>query len=139
PEEYTFPRRNRLISGASRALVIAEAGENSGALITARYAIRQKKPLWVYIGNSLSQRWLGSIKLVNEGYAKILYSPSLLFQNLPFQREQQDPILEILATPKTFDELLEITRLSPMELTMKLVQLEMEGKISLNGSYYLSL
>ncbi len=138
-EEYTFPKRNRLISGASRALVVAEAGENSGALITARYAIRQKKPLWVYIGNSLSQRWLGSIKLVNEGYAKILYSPNLLFQDLPSQREHQDPILEILTTPKTFDELLEITRLSPMELTIKLVQLEMEGKISLNGSYYLSL
>ncbi|MFN3870912.1 MAG: DNA-processing protein DprA [Aquificaceae bacterium] len=138
-EEYTFPRRNRLISGASRALVIAEAGENSGALITARFAIRQKRPIWVYIGNSLSQRWLGSIKLVNEGYAKILYSPSLLFQDLPSQREYQDPILEILSTPKTFDELLEITRLSPTELTMKLVQLEMEGKISLNGSYYISL
>lgn len=139
PENYTFPRRNRLISGLSRAVVIAEAGENSGALITAHYAIKHKRPLWVYIGNSLSQRWLGSIKLVNEGKAKILYSPNLLFDELPSPEHAKDPLLELLATPKTFDELLEITRISPQELILKLSHFEMEGKIRRSGSYYMSL
>ncbi|MFN7064625.1 MAG: DNA-processing protein DprA [Aquificaceae bacterium] len=138
-EEYTFPRRNRLISGLSKAVVIAEAGEKSGALITAHYALRQKRSLWVYIGNSLSQRWLGSIKLVNEGKARILYSPSLLFQELPTPGREGDPLLDLLTTPKTFDELLEITRMAPTELTMKLIQLEMEGKITSNGSYYVGV
>ena len=139
PEEYTFPRRNRLISGLSKALVVAEAGQKSGSLITAQYAIKQKRPLWVYIGNALSQRWLGCINLVNEGKAKVLYSPTLLFQELPSPDSLKDPLLDLLTTPKTFDELLEITRLSHQELTMRLTQLELEGKVLRNGSYYMSL
>ena len=139
PEEYTFPRRNRLISGLSKALVVAEAGQKSGSLITAQYAIKQKRPLWVYIGNALSQRWLGCINLVNEGKAKVLYSPTLLFQELPSSDSLKDPLLDLLTTPKTFDELLEITRLSHQELTMRLTQLELEGKVLRNGSYYMSL
>ncbi len=139
PEEYTFPRRNRLISGLSKALVVAEAGQKSGSLITAQYAIKQKKPLWVYVGNALSQRWLGCINLVNEGKAKVLYSPTLLFQELPSPDSLKDPLLDLLTTPKTFDELLEITRLSHQELTMRLTQLELEGKVLRNGSYYMSL
>lgn len=139
PEEYTFPRRNRLISGLSKALVVAEAGQKSGSLITAQYAIKQKKPLWVYVGNALSQRWLGCINLVNEGKAKVLYSPTLLFQELPSSDSLKDPLLDLLTTPKTFDELLEITRLSHQELTMRLTQLELEGKVLRNGSYYMSL
>lgn len=139
PEEYTFPRRNRLISGLSKALVVAEAGQKSGSLITAQYAIKQKKPLWVYVGNALSQRWLGCINLLNEGRAKVLYSPTLLFQELPSSDSLKDPLLDLLTTPKTFDELLEITRLSHQELTMRLTQLELEGKVLRNGSYYMSL
>lgn len=136
---YTFPRRNRLISGLSRAVVVAEAGEKSGALITAEYAVKQKKPLWVYIGNALSQRWLGCIKLVNEGKAKILYHTEVLFDSLPSPHRQADPILELLSTPKTFDDLLDATGMESPELTLKLLQLEMEGKILKNGSYYISL
>ncbi len=139
PEEYTFPRRNRLISGISKALVVAEAGEKSGALITANYAVRQRRPLWVYIGNVLSQRWIGCIKLVNEGKAKVLYSPALLFEDLPSSSSFDDPLIDLLTTPKTFDELLEITRLSPSELSARLLQLEMDGKIFRSGSYYMCL
>ncbi len=139
PEEYTFPRRNRLISGISKALVIAEAGQKSGALITAQYAIRQKRTLWVFIGNALSQRWLGCINLVNEGKAKVLYNPALLFQDLPSSESLKDPLLDLLTTPKTFDELLEITRLPPSELTMKLLQLEMEGRILRNGPHFVGI
>lgn len=136
PEEFTFPRRNRLISGMSLAVAVAEAGEKSGALITAEHAIRQRKPLWVYIGNSASQRWLGCIRLVNEGKAKILNSPSALFNSLPTQAKSEDPLLELLSTPKTFDELLELSGIDSPNLTLKLLQLEMEGKIVKNGSYY---
>ncbi|MCS6958162.1 MAG: DNA-processing protein DprA [Aquificaceae bacterium] len=136
PEEYTFPRRNRLISGLSRALVVAEAGERSGALITAEYAVKQGRPLWVYVGNASSQRWLGCIKLVNEGKAKILYSPALLFERLPPAHSHKEPLLELLSTPKTFDQLLQLTNMDPSELNLKLLQLEMEGKLIRQGNYY---
>lgn len=138
-EEFTFPRRNRLISGMSYSVVVVEAGEKSGALITARQAIRQKKPLWVYIGNATSQRWLGCIKLVNEGKAKILYEPSLLFEGLPIATTLEDPILDLLSTPKTLDELVEVLGMAPSELQVRLLQLEMEGKITRNGSFYVAV
>ena len=137
PEEYTFPRRNRLISALSKSLVIAEAGETSGSLITASYAIKYKKTIWVYIGNPLSQRWVGCIRLVNEGKAKILYDPKLLFDGLPSPEPFKDPLLELLTTPKTLDELLEITRMSPGELIFKLSTFEIEGVVRKSGPYYM--
>ncbi|MEJ5338196.1 MAG: DNA-processing protein DprA [Aquificaceae bacterium] len=139
PEDYTFPRRNRLISGISASVVVVEASERSGALITAEYALRQKKPLWAYIGNASSQRWLGCVKLVNEGKAKILYSAEALFDNLPTSDLKKDPLLELLTTPKTFDDLIEATGMEASELTLRLLQLEMEGRVSRSGSYYIAL
>ncbi|MCX8164253.1 MAG: DNA-processing protein DprA [Aquificaceae bacterium] len=139
PDEYTFPRRNRLISGLSRSLVVVEAGEESGALITANYAVKQRRPIWVYIGNGSSHRWLGCVKLVNEGKAKILHSPNALFEGLTTSKPSEDPILELLSTPKTFDQLLEALKIDPSELTLKLSQLEIEGKLVRQGYHYLAL
>jgi len=139
PEEFTFPRRNRLISAISKAVVVAEAGQKSGALITADYAVKQKKPLWVYIGNSASQRWLGCVNLVNSGKAKIIHSPLDLFEGIPNANLQKDPLLDLLSTPKTFDELLLLTGLGYSELSVKLSNLEVQGKVARQGNFYMAL
>ena len=48
PQRFRFPARNRLISALSDATIIIEAPDNSGALITARYALQHKKSLYVH-------------------------------------------------------------------------------------------
>ncbi len=67
PAPYTFPRRNRIISGLSMATVVVEAGTNSGALITAETAAAQGREVFAVPGNITSQYSLGTNKLLVDG------------------------------------------------------------------------
>lgn len=138
-DSYTFPRRNRLISGLSVGLVVVEAGQGSGALITAEHALRQGRPVYVHVGIGSSERWLGCIRLLNEGKAKFLRCAEDLIGSAPRSRDGEDKLLTLLTGPKTFGELLELTGLSEKELSVKLSIYEMEGKIERVGLYYRAL
>ena len=67
PMPYTFPQRNRIISGISSATVVVEAGINSGALITAERAVSQGWEVFAVPGNISSQYSLGTNKLIMDG------------------------------------------------------------------------
>lgn len=67
PMPYTFPQRNRIISGISSATVVVEAGINSGALITAERAVSQGREVFAVPGNISSQYSLGTNKLIMDG------------------------------------------------------------------------
>lgn len=64
---YDFPRRNRIISGLSDAVVVVEAPLRSGALITAEYAMEQGKDLYAIPGNITSFFSIGCNQLIREG------------------------------------------------------------------------
>ena len=78
PYGYNFPVRNRLISALSSALLIAEASESSGALITARYAIAQGKPLFAVPGDITAARSAGTNQLVADGVTPVRSSEDVL-------------------------------------------------------------
>ncbi|WP_448587278.1 DNA-processing protein DprA [Thermocrinis sp.] len=135
-DRHTFPRRNRLISGLSEAVFVVEAGENSGALITAYYAKEQGKPVYVHVGYGASERWDGCIKLVNEGVAKLVGRLS----NFKIEEKAiEDPILMALSTPKTLSELSQMLGMEEKELSKKMGLYIAEGLVYSMGAYYCRL
>lgn len=78
PTKFTFPKRNRIISGLSDCTVIVEAGKNSGALITAKYATKQKKTVFAVPGSVDNINSQGSNMLIREGAKTALNSTDIL-------------------------------------------------------------
>lgn len=67
PLRFHFPQRNRIISGLSRAVIVVEAPEKSGALITADFALEQGRDLFVFAGTLASLRGSGTAALHSDG------------------------------------------------------------------------
>ena len=78
PARFTFPRRNRIISGLALATMVTEAGVNSGSLITAEWAENQGRPVYCVPGNIDSQCSLGTNLLISDGAVPLVVTDHLL-------------------------------------------------------------
>ena len=87
-ELYTFPQRNRLMAGMSKATLVIEAAEKSGTLITARMALDYNRDVLVVPGSVFSTTSTGTNKLIRQGAVPITNSNDLL-EALGFEVEKQ--------------------------------------------------
>lgn len=95
----SFPLRNRIISGLSKAVVIIEAAQYSGTFSTAKYAMKQGKPLFVLPGDIESGNFAGSNQLITDG-ATPIFSAKDILSSLNGDKHSREPA--ILKTNEPF-------------------------------------
>ena len=148
PEAGNFPPRNRVISGLSKGVVIVEAGERSGALITARFAAEQNRDVFAVPGSILHPGSVGCNMLIQQGATPLLASQDVLQQlnldQVGAQRAAQavisaDPqeahlLTRLTREPCHVDDLVRASSLSAPQVVALLAMMELKGLVRQVGA-----
>jgi DNA processing protein len=145
PAAWRFPARNRIISGVSRATVVVEAREKSGALITADFALEHNRTVFAVPGEITSALSAGTNRLIRDGAAPLTYVQDVLDElglappaapAASFGAEADSLLARLAERPWTADELGTSTGLGAARLAAALAELELVGAaVESNGVY----
>ena len=137
PQAWLFPRRNRLVSGLADAVVVIEAPEKSGALITASAALEQGKDVMVLPGRIAGHRNRGGHLLIRDG-AKLVESADDILLEMGWDAGRLPiglgPAESLESVEFTVDDVARETGESTAAVLARLLQLELAGQIQRIGS-----
>jgi DNA processing protein len=163
PRAKDFPRRNRLIAGLSLGLVVVEAADRSGSLISARLAGEMGRLVFAVPGSPLDPRAAGSNKLLKEGATLVTEARDVLDHIAPLAKapvterlafeeppdfsatpppgdDERAQVLEALGpTPTGIDEIIRHTGLHPAQVFMILLELDLAGRLERHAGGAVSL
>ncbi len=148
PKADYFPRRNRIMSGLSLGVLVIEAGDTSGALITAHLALEQNREVFAIPGNILSPASRGTNRLIQEGaklvsgYTDILEELNLtavahqmeMKEIIPASDTESTLLKQLGAEPIHIDELCRSSGLPVSTLSSTLAMMELKGLVKQMGA-----
>lgn len=146
PNPAQFPRRNRIISGLSSAVLIIECTLKSGALITVKHAVDQNRTVFALPGPVTSVNSHGPIRVIQQGGTPVLFVDDILSHykvqpDIPFPPPFVDedelkisddlrPLWDLLdVTPISVDDLISALQWSPSEVQSALLKMELLGLV----------
>jgi DNA processing protein len=147
PDSVNFPPRNRIISGLSQVVVVVEAGEKSGALITAKFAADQGREVFAVPGNILAPQSIGTNRLIEQGARPLVRMQDVL-DSLRIEQvhqvkaehhftpadEIEAAILKVLGSiPVHIDEICSQTGLPIHKVSATLAIMELKGMVRQAG------
>jgi len=155
PRKDNFPRRNRIISGFSLGVVVVEAARNSGALITADFALEQGRELFAVPGPARAAASFGTNMLIRQG-AKLVESADDIIEELdkivrghlkakdnkpapaPKLNGSEESVFNAMTEePKSIDDIVDEASIAVSEILSCLTRLELKGLVAqLPGKLY---
>ncbi len=148
PKPENFPRRNRIMSGMSLGVLVIEANESSGAIITAHIALEQNREVFAIPGSILSPPSRGTNRLIQEG-AKLVRSYTDILEELnlmkvahqiemkeiiPSSDTESQLLKQLTAEPTHIDEVCRSTGLPAATVSSTLAMMELKGMIKQVGT-----
>lgn len=145
PAPWRFPARNRIIAGLCFATVVVEARERSGALITADFALEEGREVLAVPGEITSSLSAGTNALLRIGATPVTRSDDVLelfglflapLAKAPVSAAAEAVLERLRAGPLTADELVRAVNLSPADSSAALLELELNGSVTVDDGVY---